>query len=166
MSTHLTSPFPTSIAFQAWNAEPAITVNFEVEGIVVSNNLIRAQVIGQTTLSTAITDATSTTKPSLSVDTAIPGNGLIIDSEVFLILSNGTVQRGMLLTVPATHLSGAAVTIIRAGSFTQFLANVFQDTALSAKASFPGPTVQAAQAAIAAQEAIIAATQLLSIAAA
>lgn len=87
------------------------------------------------------------------------GMGILMESEVGLITAINanalTVTRHTIGTSAAAHSSGVAVTFLRSGDYSVFIANVVMDTIKNAMTATPGPAITTANATIATQQAAI-----------
>lgn len=140
--------------------ESSVSVTLSAQAVPSITAFVKAVVaagVAPTTLSGDLTSgATSISLTSTSGMTT--GMGLLIDSEVMLITGANTVQRARLGTSAAAHSSGAAVVVLRSGSYSVFIANLIADVVASNMVTFPSTTIATQQAAIAAAQATIAST--------
>lgn len=118
------------------------------------------------TLTSAVT-STATTFPVAQDTNVIAGMGVCFGTapsctEVAFISAvsglNLTVTRALLGTTAAAYPSGQAFTYIRSGDSGVFIANLIHDAIVPFITAFPGPTIAAANAAIATQQATITST--------
>lgn len=173
MKTILLSLFAVSAAF----AQTTFTISIPGDpgsvSITLSAQAIPSMIAGienspavgtsPSTLTSAVTSA-ATTFPVASTTGVIVGMGVCFGTaptctEVAFISAisgnNLTVTRALLGTTAAAYASGTPFTYLRSGDSGVWIANIIHDTMIQWVTAFPGPTVAAANAAIAAQAAII-----------
>jgi hypothetical protein len=149
--------------------EGAVSVTLSAQAIpsMISyiENAPAAGVAGSTLTAAATSAATTMTVAALNGATT--GMGLCFGTapsctEVDLITGISsltlTLTRATLGTTAAAYSSGQAFTYLQSGDGSEWLANVMKATITQAMTSFPGPTIAAANAAIATQSATITST--------
>ena len=158
----------TTVPIQVIPSEASVSLSLSAEAVAAITNFavtIPAPGVSSTTLSAPITStATSIAADLTSTVGMAPGMGLKIDSEILLINPNLTVTRGSFGTTAASHSSGAAVTVLRSGDWSEVLANILQDFITQVVIQFPGPAVQTQNAAIVTAQTAIKALQSGSVA--
>lgn len=133
------------------------------QGIVV-NNVGNVPNSGQITLTAPALAADTTFTLSNNFTGLLVGHGLLIGTEVCLVtnLSPLTVTRARIGTTAAAYPSGQAVTVLRSGSYGQFVRNSLADVAASVVAN-AGPLVAQQQAAVTAAQAAIVSAQAAAV---
>jgi hypothetical protein len=112
---------------------------------------------------TAPATATDTTFALSSATGLQVGHGLMIGSEVCAVtgVSPLVVARGRIGTTAAAYSTGQAVTVLRAGSYSQWIRNALSDIAGGVISS--GPLAVQAQAAVTTAQAAVTAAQAAAV---
>jgi hypothetical protein len=155
-----------SVSITAGAGEPTVTATFSGPAITQLASQIQsapastlwpntvASVPQSTTLTASMTAVQTTISLASSTGVAIC-NGLLIDSEVMVVVNTSplTLQRGMISTAAATHANNAPVTVLRVGAYNcQLKAMWFDQMATVITSKLNATALSQSQAALTAQQ--------------